>query len=116
MGKATPDDVTFWICLFALDQHRPSEEVGKSLDDAPFNRALEQAKHGMVMVLDEAVQPFKRIWCLYEVQRSHELAKKLEIVTENGTPQEARARKCTRGENGNVQQRTKTLTGTYTNR
>ena len=29
IGKASADEVVFWICLFALDQHRPGEEVRK---------------------------------------------------------------------------------------
>ena len=27
IGKASADEVVFWICLFALDQHRAGEEV-----------------------------------------------------------------------------------------
>ena len=47
----------------------PSRSSREAMDDAPFNRALEGAKHGMTMVLDQDAQPFKRIWCLFEVQR-----------------------------------------------
>ena len=50
LGRATPSDVVFWICLFALNQHKAAEEVGSSPEHGPFNAALAKARHGAVMV------------------------------------------------------------------
>ena len=33
------------------------------------------AADGAIMILDEAVRPFERIWCLFEVKRLTELQK-----------------------------------------
>ena len=35
-GRASADDVVFWVCLFALNQHRAAEEVGESPEQGPF--------------------------------------------------------------------------------
>lgn len=43
LGKPRPEDLVFWICLFALNQHRAGEEVGSSPEEGPFNAALMQA-------------------------------------------------------------------------
>ncbi|CAE8582869.1 unnamed protein product, partial [Polarella glacialis] len=75
---------SFWICLFAVNQHRAGEEVGSSPEDGPFNAALDAAR-GVVMVVDKRVEPFKRIWCLYEVHRVHELGKIFELIDEGGS-------------------------------
>jgi len=79
-----PEDVIFWVCLFALNQHNPAEEVGSSPEEGPFNSALSKASMGAVMVLDENVEPFRRIWCLYEVFRLGTLHRPLTLITENG--------------------------------
>lgn len=84
VGKTCADEVTFWICLFALNQHCKAEEVGASPEQGPFNVAVRQALHGTIMVVDRDVAPFARIWCLYEVQRTVELRKDFELVTEFG--------------------------------
>ena len=62
LGKDSPDDVVFWVCLFALNQHQAAEEVGSSPETGPFNIALAKARWGAVMVLDELTQPFWRVW------------------------------------------------------
>mmetsp|Transcript_45620 Transcript_45620/g.108582 ORF Transcript_45620/g.108582 Transcript_45620/m.108582 type:complete len:707 (-) Transcript_45620:241-2361(-) len=79
------DAVSFWICSFCLNQHRITDELGDSPDDAPFNIALSKATHGMVMVLDGALSPFRRIWCLYEVSRANDLGRSLSILTGSHT-------------------------------
>lgn len=61
---ASPKSVVFWICLFAVNQHAVADEVGDSPMQGPFNAAIAKAKGGAVMVLDENINPFKRIWCL----------------------------------------------------
>lgn len=67
LGHHNPAEVTYWICLFALNQHSPDEEVGSSPEEGPFYAALNEARAGAVMVVDEGASPFSRIWCLYEV-------------------------------------------------
>jgi len=76
-------DVVFWICLFALNQHRAGEEVGASPEEGPFNAALMQARN-TIMVVDERVDPFRRIWCLYEVYRITSMKKTFELVSSLG--------------------------------
>ena len=61
LGKESADDVVFWICLFALNQHQAAKEVGLSPEQGPFNAALAKAGHA-VMVLDAAAHPLKHIW------------------------------------------------------
>eukprot|EP00438_Fugacium_kawagutii_P029285 Skav207063 [mRNA] locus=scaffold709:288604:295322:+ [translate_table: standard] len=61
--------MVFWICLFALNQHQKAEEVGGNPRQGPFNAALAQAPDGAVMILDEDIRPFSRIWCLFEISR-----------------------------------------------
>ncbi|CAK9026198.1 unnamed protein product [Durusdinium trenchii] len=80
-----PQSVVYWICLFALNQHAVAEEVGESPKQGPFNAALAQASAGAVMVLDEEINPFRRIWCLFEVSRLAELHRPLELISELGS-------------------------------
>ena len=59
--------IAFWICLFALNQHDLKGELaGCELARMPFAYGLSKSKQGVVMVLDARVEPFRRIWCLYE--------------------------------------------------
>ncbi|CAE7458648.1 ANK1 [Symbiodinium pilosum] len=75
--------VAFWICLFALNQHDLDGELGGcELARMPFAYGLSKALQGVVMVLDERAEPFRRIWCLYEVQRAWELDKDLRLITD----------------------------------
>ncbi|CAE8616445.1 unnamed protein product [Polarella glacialis] len=80
---AAATDLSFWICLFAVNQHSIGDEVGASPNESPFNAALVAAS-GVVMVVDEDVHPFKRLWCLYEVERVHDLGLAFELIDEGG--------------------------------
>jgi len=84
IGKSSPDEVVFWICLFALNQHQAAEEVGSTPEQGPFNAALANAKHGAVMVLDAHAEPMQRIWCLYEVSRAKKFNKELRLIVDEG--------------------------------
>ena len=85
MRTESPKSVVFWICLFALNQHAVADEVGENPMQGPFNAALAQAEDGAVMVLDEEINPFKRIWCLFEISRLKELKKPFELICEMGS-------------------------------
>ena len=85
MRPESPKSVVFWICLFALNQHAVADEVGENPVQGPFNAALAQAEDGAVMVLDEEIHPFKRIWCLFEISRLKELKKPFELICEMGS-------------------------------
>ena len=85
MGTESPKSVVFWICLFALNQHAVADEVGENPMQGPFNAALAQAEGGAVMVLDEEINPFKRIWCLFEISRLKELNQPFELICEMGS-------------------------------
>ena len=80
IGKKSPDEVVFWICTFALNQHRAKEEVGATPEEGPFNKALEEAKHGAVMILDAKADPMSRIWCLFEISRAKALDRQFELI------------------------------------
>mmetsp|Transcript_14636 Transcript_14636/g.17312 ORF Transcript_14636/g.17312 Transcript_14636/m.17312 type:complete len:604 (+) Transcript_14636:50-1861(+) len=84
IGKDNPDDIVFWICLFAVNQHQKAKEVGASLEHAPFNVALAKANHGAVMVLDGQAKPMQRIWCLHEVSRANEFKQSFQLITDEG--------------------------------
>ena len=77
--------LVFWICLFALNQHDVAEEVGENPQQGPFNAALAQATGGAVMVLDEEVKPFSRIWCLFEASRLKQLHRPFELICSEGS-------------------------------
>ena len=79
------DALVFWICLFALNQHDVAEEVGENPQQGPFNAALAQATGGAVMVLDEKVKPFSRIWCLFEASRLKDLQRPFELICGEGS-------------------------------
>ena len=79
------DALVFWICLFALNQHDVAEEVGENPQQGPFNAALAQATGGAVMVLDEKVKPFSRIWCLFEASRLKDLQRPFELICSEGS-------------------------------
>ena len=72
--------LVFWICLFALNQHNVAEEVGENPREGPFNAALAQATGGAVMVLDEEIRPFSRLWCLFEISRLKDLQQPFELI------------------------------------
>eukprot|EP00928_Gymnodinium_smaydae_P087876 TRINITY_DN72066_c0_g1_i1.p1 TRINITY_DN72066_c0_g1~~TRINITY_DN72066_c0_g1_i1.p1 ORF type:complete len:683 (-),score=62.84 TRINITY_DN72066_c0_g1_i1:586-2400(-) len=84
IGKSNTGDVTYWICLFAINQHRADEEVGSNPEHGPFNAAIKKAALGVAMIVDELVCPLSRIWCLYEVQRSRDLGASLHLISEHG--------------------------------
>ena len=77
--------LVYWICLFALNQHDVAEEVGGNPQQGPFNAALAQATGGAVMVLDEEVKPFSRIWCLFEASRLKQLHRPFELICSEGS-------------------------------
>ena len=77
--------VVFWICLFALNQHNVAEEVGETPQQGPFNAALARATCGAVMVLDEDIKPFSRIWCLFEISRLKDLQRPFELICTEGS-------------------------------
>ncbi|CAK9041932.1 unnamed protein product [Durusdinium trenchii] len=84
MQAGQAESLVFWICLFALNQHDVTEELGENPLQAPFNAALAHAEAGAVMILDEDVNPLKRIWCLFEISRLNDLQKPLELITPLG--------------------------------
>eukprot|EP00438_Fugacium_kawagutii_P030011 Skav214954 [mRNA] locus=scaffold2320:150250:152808:+ [translate_table: standard] len=80
-----PQCLVFWICLFALNQHIAAEEVGGNPREGPFNAALAQASCGAVMVVDEQISPFGRIWCLFEISRLKDLQRPFELISAMGS-------------------------------
>ena len=85
IGAESSKSMVYWICLFALNQHAVADEVGENPMKGPFNAALAQAEGGAVMVLDEEINPFKRIWCLFEISRLKALNQPFELICEMGS-------------------------------
>ena len=85
IGAESSKSMVYWICLFALNQHAIADEVGENPMQGPFNAALAQAEGGAVMVLDEEINPFKRIWCLFEISRLKALNQPFELICEMGS-------------------------------
>lgn len=79
----SPEQTVFWVCSFANRQWQVN--LGETLQESPFERALtaESCTH-VLMVLDRNATPLRRIWCLYEVLRTHALKKDFHMGTENG--------------------------------
>ena len=58
---------------------------GKNPQQGAFNAALAQATGGAVMVLDEEVKSFSRIWCLFEASRLKDLQRPFELICSEGS-------------------------------
>eukprot|EP00927_Polykrikos_kofoidii_P003370 TRINITY_DN11337_c0_g1_i1.p1 TRINITY_DN11337_c0_g1~~TRINITY_DN11337_c0_g1_i1.p1 ORF type:complete len:753 (-),score=77.35 TRINITY_DN11337_c0_g1_i1:28-2169(-) len=85
-----PEEISFWICAFALNQHCVENELGSSPETAPFNVAIAKATIGVAMVMDASAEPLRRIWCLFEVARARELGKLFHLVDDDGLRGEGR--------------------------
>jgi len=57
---------TYWICSFANNQWDIAKEIGTDVLDSAFAKVLHSDVQGVVMVLDQQVQPLTRVWCLFE--------------------------------------------------
>eukprot|EP00927_Polykrikos_kofoidii_P082734 TRINITY_DN8301_c0_g3_i1.p1 TRINITY_DN8301_c0_g3~~TRINITY_DN8301_c0_g3_i1.p1 ORF type:complete len:719 (+),score=56.55 TRINITY_DN8301_c0_g3_i1:59-2215(+) len=78
------EGIAVWICAFALNQHNVKSELGVEPHQAPFNVALAKASIGVILMMDCSAEPLKRIWCLFEVSRAHELKKSFSVVDSKG--------------------------------
>ena len=65
IGKGSPNKVAFWICIFYLDQHNTTEEVGDTPEEGYSNVKLASVQHSNEMVLSSVAQPMQQIWCVY---------------------------------------------------
>ena len=54
----------YWICAYANNQW--NLELGESLEESPFYKAMEKSK-GTISILDSNGVVFNRIWCVYEL-------------------------------------------------
>ncbi|CAB9514706.1 Kinesin light chain [Seminavis robusta] len=62
-----PDQIFYWVCAYANNQHSLDEELYQSTpDESSFFRAMEQSV-GTVSILDKDMVVFSRIWCSFEV-------------------------------------------------
>ena len=59
----------YWICTFRNSQWHVKDELGNGQwQDSSFYLALRSPEcKGTTMIIDELVQPLRRIWCLFEV-------------------------------------------------
>ena len=88
----------YWICTFSNSQWHVKEELGNGRwQDSSFYLALRSLEcRGTAMIMDELVQPLKRIWCLFEVYQTILLSQSgrsqgLFLCTSTGVLQEGKA-------------------------
>ena len=56
---------SYWVCAYANNQHCVEEDITSNPRSTSFYRAM-QMSQGVLLVLDSAGTPFKRIWCCFE--------------------------------------------------
>eukprot|EP00931_Biecheleriopsis_adriatica_P049142 TRINITY_DN28410_c0_g1_i1.p1 TRINITY_DN28410_c0_g1~~TRINITY_DN28410_c0_g1_i1.p1 ORF type:complete len:1191 (-),score=198.74 TRINITY_DN28410_c0_g1_i1:5-3514(-) len=84
------EGVSFWVCALAVNQHVPlHQQIIGSEGERATERCM-KASEGIVLVLDDKLQPFGRVWCLYEVFLAVRDDLPLDIVTIAGTPTRGR--------------------------
>lgn len=59
-------DTPYWIWACACRHHQQRCEITEDPKKASFSKALDSAKHRMLVLLDPQGGYFKRTWCLYE--------------------------------------------------
>jgi hypothetical protein len=64
--RALPKDTSYWICAYSLNQHRLHAEIGNSIEESPFYKAM-RATEGTLVIDSPKAQVFTRIWCVYEM-------------------------------------------------
>merc|ERR1712216_406485 len=77
---------SFWICALAINQHIPLDVqiVGSEGEKATENCI--KSTRGIALLLDDELQPFGRVWCLYELLLAVRDDVPMDILTENGVP------------------------------
>ncbi|CAK9029574.1 Probable outer membrane protein pmp20 (Polymorphic membrane protein 20), partial [Durusdinium trenchii] len=83
-GGQTWTDAAYWICSFANNQWNIEAELGTDPMDSAFACALTGGIKGVVMVLDQQVQPLTRVWCLFEFFLSSREHLELDFGTDAG--------------------------------
>ena len=66
------DDVPYWVCAYANNQHHLAPLVNP--DASPFRKALDLSV-GTVTVLDQGGMCYTRVWCVYEIYTTMQSAK-----------------------------------------
>ena len=70
-GHAAGEMTCYWVCTFANNQWKVSEELGDQVQDSSFYLALHgQTCRGTLFILDEKALPLTRSWCLFELYQS----------------------------------------------
>jgi len=59
----------YWVCAYANNQHKISEEISEDLSQTSFYKAMRLSK-GTVSVIDDNGECFGRIWCIFELYHS----------------------------------------------
>mmetsp|Transcript_25612 Transcript_25612/g.59176 ORF Transcript_25612/g.59176 Transcript_25612/m.59176 type:complete len:653 (+) Transcript_25612:74-2032(+) len=81
-GAGLAQEISCWMSCFALDQHASAAAPHGLFG---FQLALSKAMDGMLLVVDDKLHPFRRLWCLYELYMMHQLGGDLQIITETGS-------------------------------
>ena len=70
--RGLEDDVPYWVCAYANNQHHLAPLVNP--DASPFRKALDLSV-GTVTVLDQGGMCYTRVWCVYEIYTTMQAAK-----------------------------------------
>jgi len=75
-GHAADRTTSYWICTFANNQWKVTEELGEEVQCSSFYLALRSSScQGTLVVLDEEVLPLTRSWCLFELFQTEMLSR-----------------------------------------
>lgn len=80
------EGTSFWICALAINQHIPLSDQILGAEGSQATLKCIKSTRGIALVLDDMLQPFKRVWCLYELMVAVRDDFPLDVVTVAGAP------------------------------
>eukprot|EP00929_Paragymnodinium_shiwhaense_P049021 TRINITY_DN24742_c0_g1_i1.p1 TRINITY_DN24742_c0_g1~~TRINITY_DN24742_c0_g1_i1.p1 ORF type:complete len:1583 (-),score=319.19 TRINITY_DN24742_c0_g1_i1:130-4878(-) len=63
--RSETDATAYWVCAYANNQHNLGKDLSEDPRESSFFKAM-RVSLGVLLILDEAATPFKRIWCCFE--------------------------------------------------
>lgn len=72
---------SYWVCAYSNRQHDLEQDIAENPEDTSFNIAMD-VSCGVLLILDPSSRPFRRIWCVFELQKVlKDKSKLLDIAT-----------------------------------
>eukprot|EP00930_Biecheleria_cincta_P094929 TRINITY_DN8666_c0_g1_i1.p1 TRINITY_DN8666_c0_g1~~TRINITY_DN8666_c0_g1_i1.p1 ORF type:complete len:772 (+),score=124.53 TRINITY_DN8666_c0_g1_i1:220-2535(+) len=89
LSKMLASHDVVWICALAIDQNQDIESaLGPAIEESPFTKALQKAEKVLV-VMDEDVEPPRRVWCVYEADLAVRLGLDYSLALVDNTDKDA---------------------------